>query len=297
MKVRIGDVLVRRGALEPFIVSDIEYLSEDRGVFDITHRHTVNRNGELTSCGRRVRSRNLSVYELISHEFGDKTYVEWANRERGGQFIRKASLPKAKPSVTQLDTVKAVFYRQNRMLNPGITVEEVERLWEENYFPLYSQICFELRVIADKTDAFPPLNYDPPNPTVLAPKNYLSTVCKPRPFYVAPKPPEAKPPWGTFPVEDHQVLIDLAYKAKESNEVVESRILAFKKMIVDINHGNGDYLVSDNLKQVLESSNPEAHILAVMAHEDGILLATGNLSLFLIHHLTFMEIDPLIDLT
>jgi hypothetical protein len=185
MKLEIGNVLVRHGAHAPFIIRHIRRYSEE--VFEIEQRDKVGAAGSLTPSNRVIHSRNISVYDFISKAFMDEAYMKWATQCRGGLFIKRDPLPPPKPeqpSNKQIDIVKAVFYRQNRMLNPGITVEEVERLWSENYFPLYTQVCFELNAALTKAGSLTPLNYEPPNPPTPASDNYKESVYKARPFIV-----------------------------------------------------------------------------------------------------------------
>lgn len=284
MKLEIGNVLVRRGALAPFIIEKIWYLSADKESFEISERGVLDRWGNLSTCLRRVHSRNLSMYDFIAKEFMDDTYVAWATRERGGQFILKEPEPAPKPPEPekpfnkQIDVVKAVFYRQNRILNPGITVEEVERLWSENYFPLYSQVSFELKGAFNKAGSLTPLNYEPPDPPTPAPDEYKATVTKARPFDVLVDE-------KAIPKPELKILENLLDMQGIKGEEKKSRIEYFKGLvrgIIERKCVDGDYLAGDGLKHVEGSNVPKSHILAIQKQGEDLLVILGDLSQHLI---------------
>ena len=57
----------------------------------------------------------------------------------------------------------------------------------------------ELNRVIDKTGRLGPLNFDEPDPFVLAPADFLSTVTKARPYTLPPKPVVAVVPSPTKP--------------------------------------------------------------------------------------------------
>ena len=283
MKLEIGSVLVRRGAHAPFIVNHIWYITDDHEVFEITDRSNIDKHGCLKLCERVIRSRSLSLYDFISVKFMDEAYVKWATQERGGLFIKRVPQPlpappePEKPSNKQIDIVKAVFYRQNRLLNPGITVEEVERLWNENYFPLYAQICFELREAVNKAGSLTPLNYDPPNPPNPAPSSYRESVHKARLFEV-PVPVVVDKRFGIA-----QPVLSMVENLLDKHGIQgaqrKSRIEDFRDILESLLEGDeGDCLTEDELKHVVGSSSSRNHILAIQKQEVEFLIVLGDLS-------------------
>lgn len=273
MKLEVGNVLVRRGALAPFIVDHIWYISDDQEVFEIDGRRVIDRFGGSYTSERKIRSGNLSMYDFVAKEFMDETYVKWAIRERGGLFMPKKPEPAPKPpepekpAIKQVDIVKAVFYRQNRMLNPGVTVEEVERLWNENYFPLYMQVCFELSNALERTGSLTPLNYEPPNPPTPAPDSYKAKVFKARPYVVPVLPPSFDEEFSLQP-EVLKLARDLLDKHNVQGEERGARLNHFRETLNGILQGaDGDCLTEVELQHIVDSSDPRSHIIAVIRRD------------------------------
>jgi len=283
MKLEVGNVLVRRGAHAPFIVTHIWVISTDPEIFEIDERQTIDRFGNLTQSERRVRSSNLSMYDFVSSKFMDERYVKWATHERGGQFILKKPEPAPKPpepekpSNKMLDIVKAVFYRQNRCLNPGITVEEVERLWNESYFPLYCQVCFELKEALGKAGSLTPLNYEPPNPPTPIPDKYKETITKARPYVI---PVISSPDKGftlqPFVLRIAESLLDMSNIRGAERGL---RLGHFRDALNGLLEGvDGACLTEDELLHVVGSDTPKYHALAIRMIDDGVLIILGDLS-------------------
>jgi hypothetical protein len=279
--LEVGNVLVRRGAHAPFIITHIWILSTDPERFEIDERENIDRFGNLTKSERRIRSSNLSMYNFVSSKFMDERYVKWATHERGGMFMLKkpesAPEPK-KPYVKQIDISKAVFYRQNRILNPGITVEEVERLWNENYFPLYSQVCFELNEALGKAGSLTPLNYEAPNPPTPASDKYKAGVTKARPYVVpvAPPPPDEGFTLRPSMLKEVENLLDLHNSTGEDRRL---RLKYFRDALNGLLEGiNGACLTEDDLKHVGGSVTSKSHIIVVRMRYDGVLFILGDLS-------------------
>lgn len=283
MKPEVGNVFVRRGAHAPFIIRHIWTISEDPEIFEISERENIDRFGRLKLCERTIRSRSLSMYDFVATKFMDEVYVKWATQERGGQFILKKPEPAPKPpeperpSNKQIDIVKAVFYRQNRVLNPGITVEEVERLWNENYFPLYSQVCFELKEALGKAGSLTPLNYEAPNPPTPIPDGYKATITKARPYKVpAPTPPEEGFSLRPYVLRLAESLLDMSSIQGAERGV---RLGYFRDALNGLLEGvDGACLTEDELLCVVGSENPCYHALAIRMIDDGVLIILGDLS-------------------
>jgi len=258
-KLEVGNVLVRRGSLEPFIIEEIHYRTEDQ--YEITCRKKVQPDGRLKVSNRRVDSRSGGVYEFISKKYMDKDYVLWAIANRGGLY----RVPQeSKPALPMLDVVKAVFYRQNRLLNPGITIQEVESLWDNNYFPLYTQVRFEMQQVLTKTGNPAPLNFEPSG--VVAPSGYVDKLTRASSYTVTRRkfPLEENPPKFKAPIyiPDHLVSRYLLLKLK------------LEVMAADI-QGALIPVPDDVWLSLLNDDGFHLLFIAVVANEDSLVLLSG----------------------
>jgi hypothetical protein len=181
MPIVVGNVLVRHRTLAPFVVDLLEHWNGPEGPFRITRRKEIQPDGSWVWVNRGIESSNLNHYGYISDAYMDAKYVEWAMRHRGGLYMIKPPPkvePPKKPYPSQLEIVKAVYFRQHREVNPQIPVEVVERMWNKQYMPLYRQMCYELCLAVD-THGQCSLNYDPHSPVIQVPATYQVNGAKP----------------------------------------------------------------------------------------------------------------------